>query len=137
MERGVEAGHVRRAGRRPAGRFDRGDAPGLVERRQRRQLPQPGDHRIVDDDRPGERGTAVHDAVPDRVDRGHPRDELADGRVVAVPVGQVVLVEDRVRGVEDRQLERARTGVDDQQRHELPVHFQSRTSGRSSPIARV
>src|SRR5581483_6209498 len=93
----------------------------LVQRREvgeGLQAPQDG---IVDHDGVDELGAAVHDAVADCID--------------APGLGDVVRRGDQLVAVEDRELEAARPGVDDQDSQFGQTQF--RTAGGSSPSTRV
>ena len=129
------------AGNGAPGRVDRGDRAWLVQWRKRQEVGELADDDVVDDDRSRERQPTVHDAVPDHVDRARLVGQLRDARVVAVPLREIVFRDNRIVIVEDRQLERARPGVDDKTfiavASRALVHCQSRTSGRSSPNSRV
>ena len=65
-ERGVEHRDVRQVGQHPAGHLDAEHRGRIVQRRQRCQLLERGDQRVVDDRRPVESLPAVHHPVPDR-----------------------------------------------------------------------
>ena len=120
--------------RRPH-RGQRGERLRLVQRRQRGQLLQGAGDLVVDHRRRAEALAAVHDpvagrvGVTERVERGA---DVVAGR-------QVARAEQLVAVAEQPQLEAARAGVDDQDAHprQSPGSLQSRTSGGSSPCARV
>ena len=118
VERRVEARHRRHPRERPRHRVERGQRFRLVERSQVDQFPQRAPHARVDHHRREEPRASVHDPVPDRVG-------LAE---TAVPKSgaQLIVVDHRPRrgklrrsqrlipGSDDRQLETARAGVDDE-----------------------
>ena len=68
MERGVEAGDLRRRRECLHRRLDAGDVVRLVQRRERDERPQLRERRLVDQHRVGEVGPAMDDAVADRDD---------------------------------------------------------------------
>jgi len=84
--------------------------------------------------------STVHDAVPygvrlsESVLHGCPQRLRIDGRMRR---RQLTLVHRPVRGAEQRELDAARAGIYDEDPHPAPGHFQSRTSGGSSPCSRV
>gem|GEM_PF-5998763 len=67
MERGVEHGDVRQFGQHGAGGTDAGEPRRVVQRCEVGKCLDLTLDRIVDERRPHEAGTAVHDAVTDRV----------------------------------------------------------------------
>ncbi len=164
MERRVEHRHLRDAGeRRPrhayAGQVDR-----IVQRRERRQLLDGGDHAVVDEHRLREALAAVHDAVPDRDgveprplarervhDRGQPllvRGEALrplvrrpGARVVLQPPGLLADALHQAAGrtiarahVHELVLDRGGTRVQDE---DAPGHVHDLMSAGSSPWSRV
>jgi hypothetical protein len=135
VEPGVEAGDVRRVRHGASRSLDALHRPPLVQRRQRRERVDALDHVVGHDLWTGELRPAVDDAVTDGVDTDGARDEGFDigAGVVAGPLIELAVGDDLVVLVDDRQLERRRSGVDDEDRHQ-PGQTQSRTSGRSSPV---
>ena len=138
VERRVEAGDGRRIGQHRTHRVEGGQRLRLVQRGQVGERPELFPDALVDPDRPAEQAPAVHDPVPDRVHvPERPDSGLDRRRVVRAPRRwQVGGAHHRVRVVEDAQLEAAGPGVDDQDRGQYG-HFQSRTSGASSPYSLV
>jgi hypothetical protein len=83
VERSVEAGHLRRSGPLPQQRPDRGQVVRLVQRCQRHQPLQVGQHRRVEHDRRRVARAPVDDPVPDR--RGRLRATLVEPAVDHLP----------------------------------------------------
>ena len=76
VEGRVEAGDLRLSGKGADRRLDAGDVVRLVERRERDELAQLGEHRLVDQHRRGEVGAAVDDAMADGDDPARIADVL-------------------------------------------------------------
>lgn len=107
MERGVEAGDLRQPGQRRRDRPDAGEVVRLMERRQRAERVEPGEHRIVDPNRRAEIGAAVDHPVTDP-EQAAVAEELAyplaeDPEVALVTglpiVGPALLGEHPARGI--------------------------------------
>ncbi len=144
VERGVEARHLRDVPS-GAGGFDAGDRRRHVQRRERHQLAEVGQHVVVDEGGFGVAGPAVHDAVAGGA--GRRESLLVECGEGGVERRGVVARLHRVRGtaqralscavdLEQRRLQRGRAAVhaEDDERH-APAHGlqrQSRTSGMSS-----
>jgi len=77
VERGVEAGELRGAGKGRARRANAGEVVRLVQRRERLERRQRGEQRLVDRRRGDVRGAAVDDAVADAGDLAFAGEELA------------------------------------------------------------
>ena len=119
VKRGVEAAHLWDAGQEPGDQFERTKRGRLMERRevgQRVQLPK---RRRVDHGRIDQLAATVHDAVADGIEAAAALELRTERRLVRMPrlernvsrLLQVVVL------VEERELEAARAGVDDQDAH--------------------
>jgi hypothetical protein len=113
---------------------DPGDRPRVVQRGEIADRLQVVDHVAVDPGRLGVPGPTVHDAVADRVDPLDAVEELLHRleMAAALPTLDRVAVLDPAVP-QDRQLQAARPGVDDEHAHYAGSHFHSATSGMSSP----
>ena len=155
MKRRVEAGDLRQARQRRGGRVDPLQRGARVQRRERREGGDRGAHAIVDARRAGKARAAVHDAVTDRLglaaaaaaragQRTAQRRGMAAGIGVRIPA-LLAALQDRVAGgVDERVLEAARAGVDDEDAQPGATtqaaacgQVQSRTSGMSSKCSRM
>ena len=138
VKRRVEARDLRKRGPEPTDRAHAFDGARLMERREWREREQ----RLLDvggdPDRRAELGSAVHDSMADRVDRGPVGEKRGESRVlVAAARGfEIARGLDVVVGIEDAQLDAARPCVHHEHAHQRG-QAQSRTSGRSSPCART
>src|SRR6202035_2847738 len=116
VEGGVEEGHLWHLGEQGPGGGDGGQGAGLVQRGQVGQRLDLREHRLVNDRGLRELCAAVDDAVADGRDLALGRQEVAELVVVglAVPVVDGQRGGDLVGRVEQRELEAARPGGDDQ-----------------------
>ena len=118
MERGVEAGDGGNVRQNRADELERAKRLRLMERSQVGERFQPPQDPVVDPHRPDELVAAVHDAVADRVDRPAPFHRLAHRvRLGAAARHRQALRRHQRVVVEHRQLQAARTGVDDENAH--------------------
>ena len=69
VERGIEAGHLRQVGLDRGDRADAGEIVRLMQRRQRAERLELGEHRRIDAHRRGEVDAAMHHAVTDAEQR--------------------------------------------------------------------
>ena len=100
MERGVETGDLRQLRARPAHGVQPGERVRGVQRSEGHESAQPGFDAVVDTHRARKIGTAVDDAVADRVDRGAV-EKLGDALHGAVPARRLLARDDRVVPVQE------------------------------------
>ncbi len=119
MESGVEAGHGGYFREHPGHRLQAPQGFRLVQRGQVGQGLQAAHDAGVDQDRCGELGPAVHDAVAHGVDRAVTAHYFLEGGLVdlASGSGQDLGGNQFITLIEHGQLEAARPGVDDKKAH--------------------
>lgn len=139
MERGVEAGDRRDVRELVGDGVDRGERPGLVQRRQFGEVLELLADVAVESGGAGEHGPAVDDAVAD--DIGPAPLPYQGAELIGVDVGrQVRLLDDAVGVIEQAQLQTRRAAVHDQDVHPGQAwtdQVQFVIAGSSSPWARV
>ena len=118
MERGVEAGDGRNIGQDCVDELERAERLRLVERCEVGERVDPPKDSVVDPHRADELVAAVDDTVADRVDGSEPLHRLAHRLLLgAAARDRQVLRRHQGVVVEDRQLQAARAGVDDEDAH--------------------
>ena len=120
MEGGVEAGHSRYTGKRPADGRDAGQCGWEVQRRQIGDGREVGDYVGVDPNRFGVARPAVNDAMTHRLDAFHRTRGLFQLRVLEAPTRHLEFAvrEDRIIRGDQAHLERTGAGVDDEYAHD-------------------